>query len=575
MVKCNYDITSNEYADYIISNNIVLSSVEEAKDIVCTDYADPLYSIIYVPRPPLRDDVVYFPYAYIPNLYTLIDSTSMAASGITPILDQPYLNLGGQGTMIGFIDTGIDYRNMLFRNTDGTTRVMGIWDQTIQERADLRNNPLSLANYGTEFTQRQINTALQSDNPLEVVPSMDEIGHGTFAAGIAAGNESSGRALTGAAPKCSIGVVKLKPAKQYLRDFYCIQDSAIAYQENDIMMGIRYLMQLASQYRMPLVIYIGLGTNYGSHEGTSSLCIMLRRVNNLIGTTTVVAAGNESGLRSHFHGHFVQNQPFEDVEIQVGQGEKGFITQLWATAPESYAIGFISPLGRVIERIPINFRTTTSINFILEDTQLAVYYGISEFGSGSSYIYMRFKNPTPGIWRIRVYNRMFITGDYHMWLPVQGFIKRDTYFINSDPDTIITEPGNTNDTITVGAYNHHNDSIYMRSSRGFNRINIVKPDLVAPGVEVMGPGLAQEYPGRAQSVISESGTSVAAAHVAGAAAILLNWGIVNQNRLNMTTATIKAILIRGADRNPAYEFPNKEWGYGTLNLYQSFLRLSD
>jgi Subtilisin-like serine proteases len=567
---CEYEITSNDYADFIMPNNVDLSRIEEANEIVCTTEVDTIYSILYTIRSG-RSDFMRFPYATVPSLYTLLDISSMVASGVTQTLVQPFLNSRGQGTMIGFIDTGIDYMNPLFLNTDGTTRILGIWDQTLTGGTATN----TFVNYGREFTKEEIDNALKSENPLDVVPSEDRHGHGTFNAGIAAGNEAPEREFSGAAPDCSICVVKLKPAKQYLRELYCIQDDAVAYQENDILIAIRYLMNLATEYGMPLVIYIGVGTNYGSHEGTSPLGITLRRINHMAGVTTVVPAGNETGLGSHYEGNFTQNQSFEDVELRVGGNENGLVIQLWAAPPETYSVGFISPLGRVIERVPVNYQTATVINFILEDTEIVVYYGISEFGSGSSYVYMRFKNPTPGIWKIRVFNRLSVSGRYHMWIPIDGFITNNTYFINSNPNTIVTEPGNASEAITVGVFNHLNNSLYFRSSRGYNRVGVVKPDLVAPGVGIVGPGLRPSYSNDVFPMTSQTGASVAAAHVAGAVAILMTWGIVNRNRMNMTTATIKSILIRGADRNPAIEYPNREWGYGTINLYQSFLRLTD
>lgn len=573
MPSCIHDIASEAYADFILSNYLGDIPLEAKNKIVCTDYADSLFSIIYTqPVGSDMDNFAMLPYAVIPNLYTLLDTTSMTASGIEQVLTQPFLNLRGQGTMIGFIDTGIDYQNPLFQNTDGTTRIQGIWDQTLSTFPDQNEAPDSYptVSYGSHFSREQINEALQSDRPLDVVPSIDEDGHGTFMTGIAAGNQSFELNFTGAAPECSIGVVKLKPAKRYLRDFYSIQSSADAYQENDIMMGIRYLMLLAGRYQMPLVIYIGVGTNYGSHEGTTPLAIILRRINQLTGITTILPAGDEGGLRHHFQGSFRSGQEYQDVEIKVGGRETGFVTQLWASAPEAYSVGFISPAGQVIQRVPINYQTGTVLSFILEATEIIVYYGISEFGSGSKFVFMRFRNPTEGVWRIRVYNRLFINGQYNLWLPVAGFISEDTFFLSSNPNTIITEPGNTPDVITVGAFNHHFNSIYLGSSRGYNRVGVVKPDIVAPGVDVYGPGTAPGFP-----LIQRSGTSIAAAHVAGAAANLMTWGIVQGNRSNMSTSAIKAILVRGADRPQAFSFPNREWGFGKLDLFQSFVRMVD
>lgn len=146
---------------------------------------------------------------------------------------------------------------------------------------------------------------------------------------------------------------------------------------------------------------------------------------------------------------------------------------------------------------------------------------------------MRFKNPTPGIWKIKVHNELFIQGEYNIWLPTAGLISENTFFLRPDPNTIITEPGNTAGAITVAAYNHRNNSIYIHSSRGYTRLGTIKPDLAAPGVNVV-----------ALDNRAETGTSIAAAHVAGAAANLLSWALRNETILTLNTSSAKSILIR-------------------------------
>lgn len=567
------DVASDQIVEFIIPNNgISLEELSNAGYIACSDAADARYRIIYVPSR-FEGLVRTYDYVIAPKLYTPLDASAMAASGITETLGHSYLQLKGQGTIIGFIDTGIDYQNPLFKNEDGTTRIIGLWDQTAStaEREDWLSHETP---YGVQYTREDIDSALSTAYPLAVVPSMDEIGHGTFMAGIAAGNEAPSLGLTGAAPACAIAVVKLKPAKQYLREFYRIQDSAIAYQENDIMMGIRYLEQLSLAKRMPLVIYIGLGTNYGSHEGTSPLCLMLERVNRLVGVVAVLPAGNEAGLGHHYQGYISRDQEFEDVEIRVGQNERGFVAELWASKPEMYSVGFLSPLGQVVQRIPTS-RSLSTVTFTLEATSIQVAYGVTEHGSGSEVIFMRFENPTPGIWSIRVFNTLFMTGSYHIWLPVQGFISEDTFFLQPNPFTTITEPGNTDEPITVSTYNHHDGGLYIHSSRGYSRENTVKPDIAAPGVAVRGPGLPGAGTPNEYSIFPRTGSSVAAAIVAGAAANLLTWGIVLGNDITMTAATVKTQLIRGATRATSLSYPNREWGFGKLNLYNSMLHLRE
>lgn len=587
MPSCNVNTASDEFADFIVRHNSLQpEAILEQNRGTCIDYIDQEFAIIYTPLADLTPITVEkYTYTSIPKLYALLDTTSMEASGIIQNFNQPTLGLRGEGTMIGFIDTGIDYRNPLFTNSDGTTRILGIWDQTLTAPTTDENgnptfgipSPVSAFNitYGQEFTKERIDEALRSDNPLEIVPSVDQNGHGTFMAGIAAGNTSEADSFTGAAPNCSIGIVKLKPAKQYLRDFYLIDENADAYQENDIMVGIKYLGLLAYRSRLPLVIYIGLGTNYGSHDGSSPLGLTLNSIGRAVGFSTVLPAGNEAGLRHHYLGRILADQEYDDVEIRVAPGERGFIVELWALEPELYTIGFISPTGEVIPRLAIGLGPEIRIPFVLEETVITVNYRTSEIGSGSQFIFMRFEAPTAGIWHIRVYNSIFITGIYHMWLPVQGFIKEDTFFLRSNPDTTITEPANAAVPITVSTYNHNNNSIYIHSSRGYARSGLVKPDLAAPGVDVYGPGLPPAGNGGSFPFTRKTGSSVAAAHVAGAVADLFTWGIVRGNDPYLSDASVRAYLIRGANRSPSYTYPNREWGYGTLDLYQTFLNIRE
>ena len=351
-----------------------------------------------------------------------------------------------------------------------------------------------------------------------------------------------------------------------------LPDSAEAYQENDIMMGMKYLLSLARTKRLPLTILLALGTNLGSHEGTSPLAQYLDTISNFPGIITVTAAGNETGYSHHFFGTIGTDAEFEDAELRVAEGETGFTLELWSQEPELFSIGFLSPTGEQIGRIPNHTLTEQRITFVLENTVIYLNYQVAEAGTGSQLIVMRFVKPTPGIWRIRVYNSLYLRGEYHLWLPSKGFISDDTFFLRPSPDTVVTEPGNAPQTITAGAFNHRSGGIYIHSSRGYTRLGRVKPDLAAPGVNVDGPGIqgAAGFPMRAMT-----GTSAAAAHVAGAAANLLSWAFREDNISYMNTSVAKTYLIRGADRNPVFAYPYREWGYGTLNLYGAFLRLRE
>lgn len=598
MADCTVDITSEQYTDFIyrLGSEGWLASGPDVMP-VCSDYAFPGYSIIYFPSEhTLPISLEKYPYYSIPKLFTLLDTSALDASGIFPVFNQPSLGQKGRGTLLGFIDTGIDYRSPVFQKKDGRTRILGIWDQTLPRPLTVSPNletvisdssAFDFLQYGIHFGEEQINEALASSDPLSVVPSKDSLGHGTFLAGVAAGTPLVSQDFTGAAPEASLAVVKLKPAKAYLREFFCITEGAHAYQENDIILGIRYLSEVARFYKMPLVICLGLGTNLGSHGGTSPLSLALSSISQSIGACTVIAAGNESGLGHHYAGSVSSASEPDEVEIRVAEEENGFVAELWASTPETYTVGFISPSGETINRIPLTLSSNATISFLLEPTVISVSYRPHELSSGKQLVFMRFLDPSPGIWRIQVYSSLLLDGNYHIWLPAETFISPNTVFLRPNPSTTITSPGNTPQPLTIGAYNHEAGNIYIHSGRGYTLDGRIKPDIATPGVQIYGPGVIPDAAYRALNgmdsaeapsevpMVRKTGTSVAAAITAGAVANLLSWGIVEGNDPAMSEAAIRSYLVRGASRSKAFTYPNPEWGYGTLNLYNTFLQLRE
>lgn len=574
-MSCTNSVASEDFADFIAPYFTTPEEFIRSQGTDCIDFVNSTLAVVYVPLSTVTP-FTYTSYTYsaVPKLYSLLDVTSMDAAGITPAGELPVLNNQGAGVIVGFVDTGINYTDSLFRNVDGSTRIIGIWDQT--NNSDNSNNienetvkPFSAfsALYGTQYTAEEINLALNSDNPASIVPTRDENGHGTFLASIAAGNRDERAGFSGAAPQASIAMVKLKPAKQYLRDFYLIQDGAEAYQENDIMMGVSYLYFLARKYSMPLVVCIPLGTNMGSHMGMSRLGQYLNQVSLSNGSAVITAAGNETGARHHFRAVMDASTDEVTAELRVGEREAGFSMELWAENMGVYTVGFISPTGEVAREISVPLRGENTVSFLLEQTQITVYTQIADASAGSQFIFMRFENPMSGIWRILIRNSLDIRETFHIWLPVRGFISDETYFLRPDPDTIITDPGNARYPITVTAYDHTKNSIYIHASRGYSLSGRIKPDLAAPGVNILGASVS------GRRLTRMSGTSVSAAHLAGAAAILLNWGVLNANYPYLNTPVLKSIFVRGAQRNPALTYPNREFGYGTLDLYEAFLHL--
>lgn len=555
-MDCEEAVYSNDYYDFI--SEYILET-RRTPEPVCVQRLDITYDIIYLPRednPPLN--IKNYSYNAIPGCYAPMDESALEASGILRLQNQPTLALRGQGVLIGFLDSGIDYENPVFRNSDGSTRIIAMWDQT-----DRSGTPPEGFIYGSEYRDEQINRALNSMNPHEVVPMTDEEEHGTYMASVAAGSEIPEKNFVGAAPYSRIAMVKLKPAKQYLRDFYFINPDATVYQENDIMAGVRYLHQIAQERHMPLVICVGLGTDMGGHTGVNPLSTMLNGMALLRDHAVVIAAGNEGNSRHHFLGEIEDDEYYKNAEISVGDRVKGFYVEIWARAPQRFAVDIISPTG---ERMPSDFILSggREYNFLFEDTKVAVDYRIAGILDGSQVIYISFNKPTQGIWNIRVYQQSEISNTFHMWLPLEEFLTGEVFFVRSNPDTTLTVPSSAAAPMTVGAYDDRDNSIYLRSGRGFTANGLIKPDFAAPGVEVYGAAPGGIF-------VTRSGTSAATAVAAGGVALMLEWGIVRGNYSTMSGIAIKNSLIQSAERDAQRTYPDKAFGWGRLNVYQTFV----
>ncbi|MFR4775330.1 MAG: S8 family peptidase, partial [Lachnospira sp.] len=578
---CSSLIVSEETGDYIIEYNSLYFEQIQRQDGVCISCINDTWCILYTNYPGSRNINIQQGYYSVPKLYGLMDTTSFDASGITATLNQPLLNVRGQGVLIGFLDTGIDYLREDFKASGGRTRIAAVWDQTIQsvnyeedtgeaagtEQYD-REQVQGMVQYGTVYTREDINAALAAEregqNPYDIVPSRDENGHGTFLAGVAAASETAD--YIGAAPEAEILMVKLKPAKKYLRDFYLLPERVEAYSETDMMMGVRFLQQYAIREKKPLVICVGLGTASGSRTGALPFADLLNTLARQVNTVVVTCTGNEANNRTHTSGLAVSDTEPSEIEITVGADERGFVMEIWAESLDILSVAITSPSGERISRIPARIDTGGVYNFLLERSQVAVNYRVVESASGYEVIFMRFINPAQGIWKIHVYSLTNIVGRYNAWLPLKQFLSGDTYFLNSNPSTTLTEPGAAERVISVGAYNHITDASYVASGRGYTATGLIKPDFVAPGVDVYGVRAGGGYTTR-------TGTSVAAAHAAGAAALLLTWGVTNGNLPYMGTNEVKSVLIRGAKRENNTVYPNNIYGYGKMDVIEAFYKL--
>lgn len=515
-----------------------------------------IYGVVYAPLTEIGAlNINTYSYSFIPKCYTHMDLGSLSASGITRLQEHPYLQLKGQGTAIAIVDSGIDYRNPLFQNEMGS-RILCIWDQTLEGGG-------TEVPYGRVFWKNDIDRALASENPLEIVPSTDTNGHGTRMAAVAAGNYFPEENFSGAAPEAMLIVVKVKQAKKYLREFYLFPSEAELFQENDIMMGMDFAVRTANDRKLPLSVCLGIGSSQGAHIGKNPLSIYVDYASQFSLISASIAAGNEGAARHHYAGRLTDRENQASAELRVGNKEPGFTMEFWGEPPEIYNLSLQSPTGEILDISASLGDVTQELSFVFVETKVEVNYVSIERQTGYTLVYFRFIQPAAGIWRIFVQGRDGQNVDVHMWLPVQGLISEETYFLEPSPYNTVTAPGDSLESITVTAYQYRDNSLYVQASRGFMPDGNVVPQVAAPGVQIRVPQRNGLY-GLA------SGTSLSAAQTAGAAALLFEWAVVRGNQPYFTGSSVKNYITRGAKREDRLTYPNRDWGFGRMDLYHTF-----
>lgn len=551
-------ITSENYADLLIAYNGDYSAFD-AYPNAPVEIINAIAAVVQIPAQQITNEsILELGYATVPSLFGLVGSTSNEASGISKTRNLPRLDLTGQGVLVGIIDSGIDYTNPIFQYPDKTTRIAAIWDQTVYSE-----KPPEGRGYGSDFTREQINQALQSEDPFKIVPSRDDNGHGTMVAGIAGGAAVPANNFTGAAPGVEFVVVKLKQAKKVIRDFFLIPEGVSCYQETDVLFAIEYVLGIAANLQKPMVLCVAVSTSQSAHDGRGLTSSYLSSIGTRTGIGVTVAAGNEGSSGRHYFGVVSPDVGYDTVDLNIGEQDKGFSMELWGESPSIFTIDILTPTGEYIPKIAAGGNEHKEITFTSIQTVINIDYRITESESGDQLILMRFSNPSPGIWRFNVYESGNLSSGFHIWLPMEGFITNQTYFIRPNPYTTILAMGNAQIPVTLTAYNQADDSLYNNSSRGYTRIGDVKPNVAAPGVNVTGPTLEHGF-------TQFTGTSISAAYTAGTAAMIMEWGVVRENDIGMSTIEINRLMMRSARREMGVDYPNRDWGFGILDIYNLF-----
>ncbi|ELC8454041.1 S8 family serine peptidase [Clostridium perfringens] len=441
-------------------------------------------------------------------------------------------NLTGEGILVGFLDTGIDYTHNAFKDDEGNTRIEYIYD--------LEN--------GVVYDKNKINEALKSEDPFSIVPEIDLSGHGTHVAGIACAGGNINFDNYGVAYKSSIAMVKITG-----------ENSLRAALSTQLMRGLKFLMDKSNEINKPLVVNISLSTNDGSHNGSSLLEKYIQTFTQLQKAVIVVAAGNEGNSAHHVGGKMKKE---EDLDLNIGDGEKGIILDFFKPVLVDVSVEVISPTG--VSTGPMELSESYKERFVGREKIVVYSTGPKPFdiqGQTTISILPLGDTITSGGWRIIVRKLNNYEGYFDIWLPIAEGLNERTRFLQPSVYNTLGIPATVEGVISVGSYNFLNNNLSAFSGRGVVRPEwLIKPDLVAPGENILSTVEEQGFD-------TKSGTSMAAPQVSGICALLFEWGIIRNNDPFLYGERIKYYLIKGAKRTIFGEaYPNPDLGYGFVCL---------
>ena len=525
------------------------------------------YAIITLPQ----DDIDYL--ASLPQveyiekpkrLFFAVD-TGRAASCILPLQTEETA-LFGEGILVAVIDSGVDYFHPDFRHEDGSTRIAALWDQTAglmdakQRSGGDRPGPPEGFVRGIEYSSEEINEALNAEGREEayaIVPERDVTGHGTQVLGIAAGNgRASGGRFRGVAPDSTIIVVKMENAR---RDGFP--------RTTELMQALEYVMRKAEELGMPVAVNLSFGNVYGPHRGTSLLETYIDMLAERGRSVIVAGTGNEGNTGGHVSGRLSAGEE-KEIEFLINDFEPSMNLQIWKNYADVYRITVMHPNGSIAG--PFGQEIGTS-RYRLGSTELLVYYGEPGPYQIQQEIFIEFipmeTYLDSGIWRVVLTPQHIVTGEYHLWMPDVKARNVGTRFLQPTSGATLTIPSTASSVIAVGAYDARQNVFASFSGRGWPGETFgVRPDLAAPGVAITTTAPGGGY-------VSVTGTSFAAPFVTGAAALLMQWGIVRGNDPYLYGEKVRAYLRRGARQIPGFEqWPNDQMGYGALCVRDSLPR---
>lgn len=539
-LSIGFDQTNNTW-EVIVKHTGNLSALSDIyHNILVTELLNN-YGILHIPEP-LIDSIAsneIITYMEKPKQLFFESTEAKRASCITTLQTRTP-ELTGRGTLIGVVDSGIDYAHPDFRTSTGDTRIVALWDQTL----------------GTLFSPEIINAALSMNSVQErfsICPSQDVSGHGTHVTGIAAGNgRASNGIYRGVAYEADLLIVKLGTP------------GTNSFPSTSLLMqGIDFCVRESLKRNQPLALNLSFGNTYGSHSGSSLLETYLNSVSELGRISIIVGSGNEGASGGHIGGYLSPGKT-ETIEFSISDYTTQLNIQLWKNYWDEFQVNLISPLGNSVA-LPSE---PGSWRYSFGETKVYSYNGEPTPYTPFQEIYLDFIPAdtylTSGIWSIRLIPQNLRNGIWDMWLPASAIRNETTSFLRPNPETTLTIPSTATRAITVGAYDARQNIMASFSGRGFTWNNqLIKPDLVAPGVDIISCAPGGGYQSR-------TGTSMATPFVTGTASLLMQWGILYKNDPFLYGEKMRAYLINGSRPLPGFsDYPNPQTGWGTLCAFDS------
>ncbi|MEG0772645.1 S8 family peptidase [Clostridium sp.] len=561
---------SEEYEDYFVEYTGDIMNTLKNIDYAKMLFTGKFFGIIFVKKGMINTLVQSV--SEITNLqrsfpYTLTPTTFEENTGGFQEMEMGNVPYDGSGVVVGIVSTGIDYLNPRFMKEDGTTRIIRIWDQSINDEKSYPN-----IIYGTEFTNEEIDKAIKLNgsvqSPYTIVSHKDETGYGTAIAGIiGAGKLNQTENLLSIAPNCEFAIVKLKKAKKNVLEANGIKDIGPGiFQGTDIAQAMEYLSNLKQELNKPMVVYIPLGSNNGGHDGGTVLERYIDFLTERRGFAPVASVGVQGLGETHTSGNLFQTGGQDTIEINIDEGEENLMISLFTIEPDRVSIGIIAPDGNKLEEIQTHENHGENIIFNLGSSIISLQSYEEQKVIPDNRLDILIRNLTPGVWKITLKGEELFNGRYDAWMTQKNLLKKETRFLKPDPFITVVTPSTAKNMISTGFYNQVTGELIEESSKGFTRDGRIKPDVITASYKMLTTGLENK-------LILGSGSGIAGGILAGTVALMFQWGIVEENNPNLYAQSLRNYIIGGTTRDEGVNYPNPESGYGKLNIPKIFENL--